>query len=361
MLAQYSPELRSVAGTMAAFNQAGLYQDPGRATSQQSQDAVENMTGTFELEIGDGLLGIEAGTDQDKEKKSRRPRMTYKSPFDIDLKPNEETGRYFDSFDDAKRFANVCKLHVPQPDSIPRTKEEKGVYVDQLVAAMTNIVGVMEKPTNPTFRTHWLPKSDGSTYYKPWTIEYKAWELLVSIRIFSYFRAVIAGMNGEEYIMEIHSTGWSNPILDDEVWKTIKRAEGDTFKERMEKLIKLLTVSFPSTVISNAPLKNLQYSKTTCMNLLRREKTWFIIGAPDEMLEKVEENKVTNDKRAELIKSGKEANNKKAAEDGKPLRRKAEEDDVEAPSPKKAKPALGRGPKGVQASAALGLSGDDSS
>jgi hypothetical protein len=88
----------------------------------------------------------------------------------------------------------------------------------------------MEKPTNPTFRTHWLPKSDGSTYYKPWTIEYKAWELLVSIRTFSYFRAVIADMHGQEYIVEFHSTGWSNPILDDEVWKTIKRAEGDTFK-----------------------------------------------------------------------------------------------------------------------------------
>jgi hypothetical protein len=125
----------------------------------------------------------------------------------------------------------------------------------------------------------------------------------------------------------------------------------------MEKLIKLLTVSFPSTVVSNEPLKNLQYSKTTCMNLLKREKTWFIIGAPDEMLEKVEENKVTNDKRAELIKIGKD---KKAAEDGKPLRRKAEEDDAEAPSPKKAKPALGRGRKGAQASSNPRLSSDDS-
>jgi hypothetical protein len=106
MFAQYSPELRSVAGTMAASNQAGRHQDPGRATSQQSQVAVENMTGTFELESGDDLDGIEAGTDQGKEKKCRRPRMTYKSPFDIDLKPNEETGRYFDSFDDAKRFSD---------------------------------------------------------------------------------------------------------------------------------------------------------------------------------------------------------------------------------------------------------------
>jgi hypothetical protein len=154
-----------------------------------------------------------------------------------------------------------------------------------MVSAFRNNTGTIERPTNKTFKKMF---ADGATYYQPIQFERQS----------HLFLADTIGVQKNGFWFPSQDTG-----LREEIYKT----RHYTFAERWESMLKLLSVS-----------------KTTCIDALKGEKQWTVIGSAAELLETAKRNKKSNDRRGIEIKEARLS--KKAAEEGaakKPTKKKS--------------------------------------
>ncbi|KAF2002099.1 hypothetical protein P154DRAFT_151256 [Amniculicola lignicola CBS 123094] len=152
----------------------------------------------------------------------------------------------------------------PEDDrSIPSTNDEERIWVRRVRDAIANNEGVNEKRAGKAFSNRW---AEGATYYTLRAFEKRAWRIV-------------------KFATTIHRDGWSEEILDSELWASIKATEGWTFDRRLESIITLLS-----------------YSKRACEDLLKGDRFFAIVGAPSMLKKRCEDNKRSNTRKEERLR-----------------------------------------------------------
>lgn len=192
-----------------------------------------------------------------------------------DRKRNENTGLFFDTYEEAIQVAFDLEWSFPANDpTVPTTDAEKQAWVKKLVKAFLNRRGILDKQTGPVLNARWLQRrEDGSycDYYGEDSIERVCWDLVHTV--------VRMHRDGLEWI----------PVFDSETWAKGFKESDITFKERMEALCKLF-----------------KYFKNRCDKMMKGENRWGTILAPMEASKTARNNRDANDERHKMLHLGRE-------------------------------------------------------
>jgi hypothetical protein len=152
-------------------------------------------------------------------------------------------------------------------DTFPISRDARRTHVTELITAIYNNVDTIESMDGPVFKKRW---ADGAKYYDTVMIERQAWRVLGDV-------------------IDLHQNGWTYRIEDPLLWESIQKSKDLTFQERWESIVRLLTKS-----------------KRRCDDLMKREKTWNVIGQAGVLAPRTITNKRSNDRKGADLKKVRE-------------------------------------------------------
>jgi hypothetical protein len=178
----------------------------------------------------------------------------------------EVDGLCFQNMAEAKAQMDLAQWHAPEIDpSFPQTDAEHREYVRMLVDAFKDMRTAKDTATN-AYRKRLTPGE--AVYYKNWAIEACAWDIVAMAKA-------------------IHTDGFKIPIYDKAIIDSIGQTQKWMFSDRMDWICEVLRTS-----------------KHVGVTLMKHEKNWTTIGAPQRLYSSTLVNCISNAHRGRWIKDG---------------------------------------------------------
>ncbi|OCL09662.1 hypothetical protein AOQ84DRAFT_375619 [Glonium stellatum] len=207
----------------------------------------------------------------------------FKDPMYNGLKPDPETGLYFNSLSDAlARFQEQPRWKGPQDVHLPLSDDKQVEIVKRIREAILNTTDTKDTRAS-SYRRRW----GGGSFYDVPAVDVVAWAIL-------------------HQTMHLHMVGWTLPILD----PTMVR-------------LPFVDKKLGFTARINAIVKLFRHWKCSCVSAMKGEKIFQFVAGPVKQYTRNSGNSKGNAARGEHIRLGKATKGEQSSRRGR--KRKVEE------------------------------------